>query len=82
MANLESRVEKLESKIPTLEQQISIVSTKVDLFVEESRESRNRQDADMREIRQSIDSMGKHVRNVSAATIISIAAIVVAVLLK
>lgn len=82
MANLESRVEKLESKIPTLEQQISIVSTKVDLFIEESREARNRQDADMREIRQNIDGMGKHVRNMSAATILGIAAIVVAVLLK
>ena len=93
MADLEQRVDKLESKIPTLEQQINTVSTKLDMFIEESRTARKRQDADMREfrekhdndmreIRQSIGDMGKHSRNMSIAVIVGIAAMVIAVLLK
>ena len=82
MADLESRVEKLENKFPTLEQQVNTVSTKLDMFIEESRVARERQDADMREIRQSIADIGKHSRNMSIAVIIGIAAMVIAVLLK
>ena len=93
MADIERRVETVEMRIASLEQQVSNVTTKMDMFIEESRAARERQDADMREfrekhdadmreIRQNIDGMGKHVRNMSAATILGIAAIVVAVLLK
>ena len=89
MADLESRVENLEGRCTSLEIAVEKVSQKVDLFIEESRESRNRQDADMREIRQSIDGMGKHVRNLTMTAMggiiaagVGIAAIVVAVLLK
>ena len=57
------------------------------------REFRAKHDNDMREMRQEmrtlqtnidskIDGMGKHVRNISIAVIIGIAAMVVAVLLK
>ena len=92
-ADIEPRVEKLEMKVTTLEQQVSNVMTKLDMFIAESREARARQDADMREfrekhdadmreMRQSIDGMGKHVRNMSIVTIIGIAAMVVAVFLK
>ncbi len=89
MADLESRVENLEGRCTSLEIAVEKVSQKVDLFIEESRESRNRQDADMREIRRSIDGMGKHVRNLTMTAMggiiaagVGIAAIVVAVLLK
>ena len=82
MADLESRVEKLENKFPTLEQQVNTVSTKLDMFIEESRAARERQDADMREIRQSIADIGKHSRNMLIAVTIGIAAMVIAVLLK
>ena len=93
MADLEKRVENLESRVTTLEQQVSNVATKLDMFIEESRAARKRQDDDMREIRQDmkdmrtnfdskIDGMVKHVRNMSIVTIIGVATIVVAVLLK
>ncbi len=93
MVDVETRVDKLETKVTTLEQQVSNVMTKLDMFIAESREARQRQDADMREfrekhdadmreMRQSIDGMGKHVRNMSIVTIIGIAAMVVAVFLK
>ena len=93
MADIETRVDNLETKVTTLEQQVSNVMTKLDMFIAESREARKRQDADIREIRQEmkdmqknmdskIDGMGKHVRNMSVVTIIGIAAMVVAVFLK
>ncbi len=93
MADIETRVDKLETKVTTLEQQVSNVITKLDMFIAESREARQRQDADIREIRQDmkdmqknmdakIDGMGKHVRNTSIAVIIGIAAMVIAILLK
>ena len=93
MADIETGVEKLETRVTTLERQVSNVITKLDMFIEESREARQRQDADIREIRQEIkdmqknmdakmDGMGKHVRNMSIVTIIGIAAMVVAVFLK
>ncbi len=93
MADIESRVDKLETRVTSLEQQVSNISTKLDMFIDESREARKRQDEDIRElrqkqntdmneIRQSIEGMGKHVRNMSIVTIIGIAAMVIAVLLK
>lgn len=93
MADIETRVDKLETKVTTLEQQVSNVITKLDMFIAESREARQRQDADIREMRQEmktiqqnldskIDGMGKHVRNMSITVIVGIAAMVVAVLLK
>ena len=46
---------------------------------DEIREIRQKQEADMKEIRASIDGMGKHVRNLSVATIIGVATIAVTV---
>ena len=82
MANIKRRVENLENRMTTLENQVSNVVTKLDMFIEESRAARKRQDDDMREIRQNVDGMGKHVRNMSIVTIIGVATIVVAVFLK
>ena len=120
---------ELEPRVTMLEQQVNNVLTKLDMFIAESREARQRQDADiremrkkqdamqvkhdadmremhekhgadMREIRQDmkdmqakidakfdsmdskIESIGQHVRNMSVVTMIGIAAMVVAVLLK
>ena len=41
----------------TLEQQVNSVLTKLDMFIEESRAARKRQDADIREIRQDMKDM-------------------------
>lgn len=82
MANIKKKVDNLENRVTMLEQQVSNVATKLDMFIEESRAAQERHDSDMREIRQSVDSMGKHVRNMSIVTIIGVATIVIAVLLK
>ena len=59
MAELEPRVEKLEIKVTTLEQQVSNVITKLDMFIAESRAARERQDADIREMRQGMKDLQK-----------------------
>ena len=93
MADLENRVDKLETRMTSLEVTVEKLSQRVDDFITESREAhkrhdddmrefREKHDADMREIRQSISDMGKHSRNVTIAVIIGIAAMVIAVLLK
>ncbi|MBR1397368.1 MAG: hypothetical protein IJ563_07535 [Selenomonadaceae bacterium] len=90
MANIEERVDKLEVKVISLEQQVSNVTTKLDMFIDESRAARERQDADMREFRDKHDSdmreiresLNSNVRNMNITVIIGIAAMVIAVLLK
>ena len=93
MADLEARVDKLEGRCTSLEIAVEKVSQKVDLFVEESRAARARQDADMREfrekhdadmreVRESLTNLGGHFRSMNVTVIIGIAAMVIAVLLK
>ena len=57
MATTEERVDKLETKFVTLEQQITTVATKVDMLVEESKQQRE----DIRRLHERQDKMqAKH----------------------
>ena len=76
---VKSRIDKLDGKVTTLEKQVSNVVTKLDMFIAESRENRNRQDAELRELRSKIDST---VKGMFITVAIGIATMVVAVLLK
>ena len=71
MADIETKVEKLETRVTTLEQQVSNVMTKLDMFITESRTARARQDADMREARQKheadIREMRQDMKNMQAS---------------
>ena len=61
VADLENKVDKLDSRVMTLEQQVSNVMTKLDMFIEESRAARERHDAEIRELRQRQDAaQAKH----------------------
>ncbi|MBR3498284.1 MAG: hypothetical protein IKO05_04750 [Selenomonadaceae bacterium] len=69
MAELEQRVENLETKVMTVERHVDQVMTKLDMFIEESREIRRRQDADrqrqdaeIREIREKHDADMREIR--------------------
>ena len=53
---------EIETRVTTLEQQVSNVMTKLDMFIEESRAARQRQDAEMREARQKHDADMKEIR--------------------
>ena len=48
----------------------------------EIQELRQKQDADIREIRASIDGMGKHVRNMAITSMAAIGAMVVTVIIS
>ena len=82
MTDVEGRVDKLETRVTSLEQQVSNVTTKLDMFIDESRAARERQDADMREIRSEMSNLAGSFRNMNITVIIGIAAMVIAVLLK
>ena len=56
MADIESRVDNLETKVTSLEQQVNITLTKLDMFIAEMRSARERQDNDMREFREKHDN--------------------------
>ena len=62
MADLEERVGNLETRVTSLEQQVSNVSIKLDMFIDESREARKRQDDEMREFRAKHDADMRDMR--------------------
>ena len=62
MADLEPRVEKLEQKVSELELRTDRVITKLDMFIEESREARERHDTEIRELRQRQDAEIRELR--------------------
>ena len=82
MVDVETRVGNLETRVTSLEQQVSNITTKLDMFVDESRAARERQDADMREIRTEMSSLASSFRSMNITVIIGIAAMVIAVLLN
>ena len=85
-SNLDERVTSLEKQVAVIATKVDALSDKVDLVVGELREfknemraSRERHDADMREIREGLNN---NVRNMFITVIIGIGAMVVAVLMK
>ena len=89
--DIQRQIDAQGTRIDTLVIKVDALSDKIDAFVEESRAARERQDADIRELRQkqdadmkeicnSLDGMGKHVRNLSVATIIGVGTIAITVI--
>ena len=84
--NLDERVTSLEKQVAVMATKVDALSDKIDLVVSEMRDFKNevradraRQDEDMREIRQSLNS---NIRNMFITVTIGIGAMVVAVMLK
>ncbi|MBE8949736.1 MAG: hypothetical protein SR3Q1_03950 [Quinella sp. 3Q1] len=78
-SNLDERITSLEKQVAVIATKVDALSDKVDLVVSEMRASRTRQDADMREIREGLNS---NVRNMFITVVIAVGAMVVAVLMK
>ena len=85
--------QKLQRQIDAQNARIDNVLAKVDMLVGEMRdrdnqraadihELRQKQEADMKEIRASIDGMGKHVRNMAITSMAAIGAMVVTVVIS
>ena len=75
----ENRLNKLENKTATLETRFEVLMTKLDMFITETRENRARQDEEMRQLRNKMDST---VTGMFITVAIGITAMVIAVLLK
>ena len=61
---------------------VSLAGREVYMFMQEMRDRDNQRAEDMREIRSSIDSMGKHVRNLALTAMGAIGAMVVTVIIS
>ena len=89
MATTDERVDKLETRFSTLEQQVSAVTAKVDTIIGEMRdrdnqraaeivELRQRQDADRKALEDKIDRLGDKIQNMVIAAVVGFGAIVFA----
>ena len=90
MATTEERVDKLEIRFSTLEQQVATVAAKVDMLVEEAQQQREdirrlneRQDADRKALEGKIDSrfdnLSTQIHNLTVAAFVGFGAIALAV---
>ena len=89
MADIEAKVDKLDERVSSLERQVSETTANVNSLIRElkdfkteMRDRDNQRVQDIREIRASIDSMGKHVRNLSLTAMGAIGAMVVTVIIS
>ena len=74
--------ENLQRQIDAQNARIDTVLAKVDTIIGEMRDRDNQRAQDIREIRASIDDIGKHVRNLSLTTMGAIGAMVVTVIIS
>ena len=96
MTEQERKVEKLDERVTNLERQVSETTINVNGLIRalqdfktEMRDRDNQRAEDIREIRQSINNMqnsinemGKHVRNLSLTAMAAIGAMVVTVIVS
>ena len=85
MATTEERVDKLEVRFSTLEQQFATTMAKVDSLVEEAKQQRedirraqDRQDADRKALEAKIDRLGDKIQNIVIAAVVGFGAIMFA----
>ena len=71
--------EKINAEVQT---KLALQDAKFNMFMQEMRDRDNQRAEDMREIRTSIDSMGKHVRNLALTAMGAIGAMVVTVIIS
>ena len=85
MATTEERVDKLEVRFSTLEQQFATTMAKVDSLAEEAKQQRedirrmqDRQDADRKALEAKIDRLGDKIQNIVIAAVVGFGAIMFA----
>ena len=85
MTEQEQKVEKLEVRFSTLEQQFAATMAKVDSLAEEAKQQRedirrlqDRQDADRKALEAKIDRLGDKIQNMVIAAVVGFGAIMFA----
>ena len=87
---LQRQIDAQGSRIDLVATRVDALNGKIDAFIDESRAARNRQDENIREIRQDmrnmqasldtkIDGIGKHVQNLTVAAMVGVGTSVIAV---
>ena len=89
MADIETKVDKLDERVSSLERQVSETTANVNSlirelkdFKDEMRQQNEMRSEEMREIRTGLSDMGKHVRNLSITAMAAIGAMVVTVIIS
>ena len=89
MADLETKVDKLDERVTKVENKVSELTANVNSlirelkdFKDEMREQNKMRADEIREIRASLDGMGKHVRNLAITSMAAIGAMVVTVIIS
>ena len=89
MADIETKLDKLDERVSSLERQVSETTTNVNGliramqdFKEEMRQQNQMRADDIREIRQDLKAMGHHVRNLVWTSMAAIGAMVVTVIIS
>ena len=89
MADIETRVDKLDERVSGLERQVSETTANVNSliremkdFKDEMRQQNQMRSEEIREIRTGLSDMGKHVRNLSLTAMAAIGAMVVTLIIS
>ncbi len=84
MADLETRVDKIEGRVSTLEITVEKLSQKIDDYIAESRAARAKNDEELKEMRadikalnQRMDNNMNQMRNMTIASMVGIGAMVI-----
>ena len=83
MATTDERVDKIEIRVGSLEQQVSAVTAKVDTFIGEMRDRDNQRVAEIKALNAKIDSkfdsLSTQIHNLTIAAVVGFGAIALAV---
>ena len=69
---------RTEKRLNAVENKVTSIESKVDMFIGEMRQQNQMRAAEIREIRASIDGMGKHVRNLTVAAMVGMGTMTIA----
>lgn len=69
---------RFEKRLNKVEKQVTSIETKIDMFIGEMRERDNQRAAEIREIRASLEGVGKHVRNLTVAAMVGMGTMTIA----
>ena len=82
MSDIETKVDKLDERVSSLERQVSTTMAKVDTIIGEMRDRDNQRVEDMREIRKSLDGIREYLNTMTIISISTIGAIVITVIIS
>ena len=89
MTDIENKVDRLDERVTKVENHVSELTANLNNlirelkdFKDEMRQQNQMRAEEIREIRSSIDGMGKHVRNLAITSMAAIGAMVVTVIIS